>query len=154
MAGAPRTVSPPPEECIRLGEDLVKWATESTKEWRCLFQQWYSLKQGILRREWKLLIQIEEFRPYYEKAQAALAVKCVNGTMKDGFGLRYIRLYDRDLVEEENEKAKMDAEIRRQDQAANTQKIVFEVNYPNDNINNQVEILPKNLSASDTESPK
>jgi len=48
----------------------------------------------------------------------------------------------------------MDAEIRRQDQAANTQKIVFEVNYTNDNINNQVEILPKNLSASDTESPK
>lgn len=103
VAGRPRTVSPSPEECIKLGEDLLKWATEPTKEWRCLFQQWYSLKMGIRRKDWKTLIQSPEFLPYYEMAQASLAVKCVNGTMKDGFGQRYIRLYDRDLKEEENE---------------------------------------------------
>ncbi len=103
VAGRPRTVSPQPEESVKLGEELVKWATEPTKEWRCLFQQWYSLKMGILRKDWKALVQRPEFMPYYEMAQAALAVKCVNGTMKDGFGQRYIRLYDRDLVEIENE---------------------------------------------------
>jgi len=85
-AGRPRTSTPSPEECIRLGEDLVKWATEPTpkSDWRCLFQQWYSLKMSILRKDWKTLIQCPDFLPYYEKAQAALAVKCVNGTMKDG----------------------------------------------------------------------
>jgi len=113
VGGRPRTSSPSPERCIELGEDLVKWVTEETKEWRCLFQQWYSLKQGILRNDWKALIKTDEFRPYYEKAQAALSVKCVNGTMKDGFGQRYIRLYDRNLVEEENESKNFEAQLRK-----------------------------------------
>lgn len=111
--GRPRTSSPTPEECIKLGEDLVKWATEETKEWRCLFQQWYSLKQGILRNDWKALIKTDEFRPYYEKAQSALAMRAVDGTMKEGFGQRYLRLYDRELTEEENENKKFESELRK-----------------------------------------
>lgn len=112
-AGRPRTSTPPPEECIKLGEELVQWATEPTKEWRCLFQQWYSLKKGILRKDWKSLVQREEFVPYYEKAQSALAKRAVDGTMKDGFGQRYIRLYDRELIEAENEQAKFDADLKK-----------------------------------------
>lgn len=112
-AGRPRTSSPSPEECIKLGEELVKWATEPTTEWRCLFQQWYSLEKGILRKDWKNLIETPEFSPYYEKAQSALAAKAVNGTMEKSFGQRYVRLYDRGLIEVENEQAKFDAELRR-----------------------------------------
>lgn len=154
-SGRPRTTSPTPEECIELGEDLVKWATEPTQknDWRCLFQQWYSIKMGILRKDWKSLIQKPEFVPYYEMAQAALSVKCVNGTMKDGFGQRYIRLYDRDLVEAENEQAKIDAELRKQSDADQHQKVIFEVNYKND-ANDTVSISPSPLSTSDSPSPK
>ncbi len=110
--GKPRTVSPPSNDCVELGEDLVKWATEETKEWRCLFQQWYSMKKGILRKDWKALIQVPEFLPYYEKAQSALAVKC-QILMKEGFGQRYLRLYDRNLVEEENENKKFELQIQK-----------------------------------------
>ena len=114
--GRPRTVSPQPEECVELGEDLLKWATEETEEWRCQFQQWYSLKMGILRKDWKALIQVPQFLPYYEMAQSALAKKAADGTMKEGFGQRYLRLYDRNLIEEENEQAKIDADLRKPDQ--------------------------------------
>lgn len=127
--GAPRTVSPSPEECIKLGKELVEWATEETDEWRCLFQQWYSIKKGILRKDWKALVQIKEFLPYYEKAQSALAKKAVDGTMEKGFGQRYIRLYDRELIEEENAQARIDADIKRLSEEQVQDLLVKVINY-------------------------
>ncbi len=147
--GAPRTVSPPPEECIKLGEDLFLWLSEKTKEPRLLLGQWWCLKQKMLRSQWNALKQVKEFLPYYEAAQQFMALKCLDGTIKEGFAQRYLRLYDRELVEEENEKAKFDAELRKPEQAATTQKIVFEVNYKNDNNYDQVEISPKIIPAAD-----
>ena len=130
--GRPRTSSPSPERCIELGEDLVKWATEKTDEWRCLFQQWYSLKQGILRKDWKTLIQTDEFLPYYEKAQSVLSMRAVDGTMKEGFGQRYIRLYDRALTEEENEAKKFDAQLRKDVLRDTADILVNVINYSKD----------------------
>ena len=150
--GRPRTSSPSPEKCIELGEDLVKWAMEKTDEWRCLFQQWYSLKQGILRKDWKTLIQSPEFLPYYEKAQSALAIKCML-LMKEGFGHRYIRLYDRDLIEEENENKKFEADLRVKEAINIHQNSQYNTNYPELNPNdtsNTVKILPEIISNSDT----
>ena len=151
VAGRPRTSSPPPEECIELGKELVQWATEETKEWRCLFQQWYSIKKGILRKDWKNIIETPEFSPYYEIAQAALSVKCVDGTMKERFGERYIRLYDRGLIEVENEQAKFDAELKKVEENRAPQIIEFMVNYSNDP-KHPIEILPKTISNPDSSS--
>lgn len=153
-AGAPRTVSPPPEECIRLGEDLIQWLTEKTKEPRLLLGQWWCIKHKMLRKDWKALTQIPEFLPYYEQAQQFMALKCLDGTIKEGFAQRYIRLYDRTLTEEENEKAKFDAEIRKPEQAAQTQKVIFEVNYKNDNVNDQVSISSPAISVTNTQCPE
>lgn len=147
QVGRPRTTSPQPEECVELGEDLLKWATEETEEWRCQFQQWYSLKKGILRKDWKNLIVTPEFSPYYEMAQAALAKKAADGTMKEGFGQRYLRLYDRNLIEEENEQAKIDAALKKSIESTTPQKIVFEVNYSNDG-NNTVQVSPQTIPTS------
>ena len=155
VAGCPRTVSPSPEECIKLGKELVEWATEETEEWRCLLQQWYSIKKGILRKDWKTIVQVKEFLPYYEQAQAALAKKAVDGTMNEKFGQRYIRLYDRELIEEENAQAKIDAEIKKSLETTTPQKVVFEVNYSNEStkaIDDKVTISPPQLSAPNTES--
>ena len=149
VAGAPRTVSPDPEECIKLGKELVEWATEDTDEWRCLFQQWYSLKKGILRKHWKTLVQVKEFLPYYEQAQAALAKKAVDGTMEKTFGHRYIRLYDKPLIDEENDQAKFDANLKK-DNNEQHQKVIFEVNYKNDS-NDSVTISPSTIPTSDSE---
>ena len=120
--GAPRTVSPSPKECEMLGKELALWATEETEEFRCLFQQWYSIKKGILRKEWKTLIQRPEFVPYYEIAQAALAKRCIDGTMKEGFGHRYLRLYDRSLVEEENDNKLFDTKLKLMKESDDKQK--------------------------------
>lgn len=131
-AGRPRTATPSPEECIELGKDFVQWATEPTKEWRCLVGQWYCLKHGILKKDWKLLKQNPQFSPYYEMGMAALAKKALDGTMEKSFGHRYIRLYDQELVEAENDQAKFEADLRKIEEKKEDTKFVFEVNYAND----------------------
>lgn len=110
--GAPRTTCPSKEECIELGKDLVEWATEETKEIRTAFCFWYGLKHGILFKTWKLMKQKDEFRPYYERARAALAQKMHVQELEKGMSHRYIRMYDRDLTENEDEKVKYDAEVK------------------------------------------
>lgn len=113
--GAPRTTCPSIEECVELGKDLVKWATEETKELRTAFCFWYSLKHGFLRSDWKLMKQKKEFRPYYEQARAALAKKMHTQELEKGMSHRYIRMYDRDLEEDENEQKKFDASLKLDD---------------------------------------
>ncbi len=152
-AGRPRTVSPEPEECIKLGEELLEWLTEPTEEFRVLFGQFWALKKRMLRKEWKKLIEIPEFRPYYEACQQILAVKCLDGTLKEGQGNRYLRLYDRDLIEAENEQAKIDADLKKQSNEPIHQKIVVELNYPNAS-DNTVKVLPEIIPIADTECPE
>ena len=93
-AGRPRKNSPPPEECDKLGQELLAWAAEDDKkEPHLRFAQWYSLIKGILRKDWKALIQIPEFLPYYEAAQTHLATRTLNPKiLEKSFGHRYIRL--------------------------------------------------------------
>ncbi len=128
-AGMYRTCSPDPEECIQLGEELLKWATEQTGEFRFRFPQWYSLKKNILRDDWKALIKTPEFRPYYEKVQSIFADKCLAEYVKEGFGQRYLRLYDRDLVEDENDKAKYLSDLKKEENNSQPQQIVIQVSH-------------------------
>lgn len=112
--GAPRTVSPSPEECIKLGEELLEWVkVEDEKKPRLRFQQFYSIEKMIIRKHWKSIIQTPEFLPYYQKAQAILAERCLDGTMEKSFGQRYIRVYDRDLIDEEWAELEFKAELAR-----------------------------------------
>lgn len=112
--GRPRTADLP-EDCTNLGMDFVQWALQPDSLLLCEF---YSLRY-IKRKEWKTLIQREEFLPYYNYGRALLAKKAINGTMEKSFGQRYIRLYDRDLAEEEDETARYNAELKRQSEQAN-----------------------------------
>jgi DNA replication protein DnaD len=125
-AGRPRSVAPTYEECIELGKDFVIWATEKTNEWRCLPSQWYSLKKGLQRCEWKILKQKLEFIPYYEQAMTALSIKAVDGTMESKFGQRYIRYFDQDLVEVENNDAIFNANLKN-----NTEEKSITINIKN-----------------------
>ncbi len=108
--GRPRTTTPTPEECEELGKDLLKWATE---EDGILFGEWWGLKHFMTRKVWKALIETPQFLPYYHLAQNAMAKKSIDGTMEKSFGHRYIRLYDRDLVEEENNQMRWEAELKK-----------------------------------------
>jgi hypothetical protein len=107
--GRPRSEITQPENCVRLGEDLVKWATEIPPkgEKRLHLNQWYSIKMGILRTQWNDLCQLPEFRAYYEKAQAAIAQRYLDGTVNPSIAQRFLPVYFADLKAWEIEKAEI-----------------------------------------------
>lgn len=113
--GAPRITTPSKEECIELGKDLVQWATEETNEIRTSFSFWYALKHSIILKEWKLLKQKDEFRPYYEKARAALASKLHKQQLEKGLAHRYIRMYDQEMAEAENEDKIFESNLKKEE---------------------------------------
>ena len=102
-AGRPRESIPEREELIKLGQDLLEWASEKKKgELRCRWCEWYACKHFILRAQWKRMIDTPEFRPYYEAAQPYLAEKWIDGTINQSIAQRYLRLYDPELRENED----------------------------------------------------
>lgn len=111
--GRPRTSVPEKEELIELGEDLLKWASEyDENELRCRWCEWYAKKHFFIRAQWKHMIEKPEFRPYYEIAQAYLAERWIDGTIKEGIAQRYLRIYDPELRESEDIDSN-DKEIRK-----------------------------------------
>lgn len=105
--GRPRTTTPPTEECIILGEELVKWATEVPPEGeiRVHFKQWWSLVKSMSKEEWDLICDTKEFRPYYDKAQISLAIRYIDGTLNPSVSNRFLRLYYPELKQDEDEVA-------------------------------------------------
>lgn len=101
--GRPRECIPEKEELIELGKDLLEWASEKKKgELRCRWCEWYSRRHFFIRKQWKRMIDTEEFRPYYEAAQTFLADKWIDGTINQSIAQRYLRIYDPELKESED----------------------------------------------------
>ncbi len=124
--GRPRTQTPSDEECAILGQDLVKWAYE---EKGILISEWYCLKHGINRKQWKAMKDHPSFLPYYEQAMVPMAKKAIDGTIEKSFGHRYLRLYDRDIRDDEDDKVKFDAEVRRLSENQVQDLLVKIINY-------------------------
>lgn len=116
VAGRPRTITPPPAELIKLGEDLVAWATDESeqakKEKRIRFCEWYSLKHGLLDKDWDNMLQKPEFLGYYKKAQTALAKRWLDGTICPSIAHRFIRIYCPELKKEEDELKIFEASLK------------------------------------------
>ena len=103
VAGRPRTCIPEKDELIKLGQDLLDWASEKVEgELRCRWCEWYAKKHFFIRKHWKRMLDTEEFRPYYETAQAYLSEKWINGTINQSIAHRYLRIYDPELRENED----------------------------------------------------
>lgn len=111
--GRPRVFEMSEEECKKLGEDLLEWAKKPDS---LLMSMFYCVEKHIARDNWKLLVVRDEFSPYYKEAQALLAQKCINGGMEKSFGHRYIRLYDRELREDEDETARFNHDLKMKEQ--------------------------------------
>jgi hypothetical protein len=112
-AGRPRTSIPDKEELIELGKDLLEWASEKKKgELRARWCEWFAKKHFFLRAQWKHMIEKQEFRPYYEAAQAYLAEKWIDGTINQSIAHRYLRLYDPELRESEDNDLNLEATRR------------------------------------------
>lgn len=129
----PRTTTPEYDDLVKLGEELVLWATEripdEEKPYRFRFAQWYSLKKGMLDVEWELMKQKKEFRCYYEKARVALSNRITDGTLKEGIAHRFMRTYCPEVKQEEDETAKFKSELAKEEKAGDNQDIVIKVQY-------------------------
>jgi len=117
--GCPRTVTPETEELIKLGKELVKWATEEVplvkgkpKEIRCRFPQWYSLVKGIRESQFDLMKRKDEFVPYYEQAKAALCQRYLDGTICPSIAHRFLRHFAPEVKQEEDDQVKTEAQLK------------------------------------------
>ena len=64
--GTRRTVSPEPEEMIKLGEEMVKWCKDNDP---LHITEWYCVEKGFTDKEWDTMIRREEFILYYQQAK-------------------------------------------------------------------------------------
>lgn len=104
--GRPRTVSLPPEEMIKLGEEMVEYVVKNQKKMLHLCQ-WYSLEKMFTEKQWESMQQMPEFLPYYEKAIKLVGLNYLdkNSNVRDGISQRWQRVYFRDLKKAEDQDA-------------------------------------------------
>lgn len=110
-AGAPRTVSLPPEEMIQLGKEMVNWVKENKP---LHLSHWYLLEKNILHSTFRdCYRKCKEFYPYYEQAMAIIGERYLSCDGIDkGIANRWQRVYFKDLRDEEDARTKYDAETK------------------------------------------
>ena len=126
--GLRRALTPEDDQLQALGEEMIAWCLETPKkgeEKHIMFAQWYSQKKHILRAQWKAMIQHPNFRPYYEEAQIILGMKLIQGSIKEGFAHRFLRLYHADVREDDDEQAAARNKIK--DQLSSMEQFMLEI---------------------------
>ena len=112
--GRPRTSIPEKEELIELGKDLVEWASRQQRKdqpIRVRFCDWYT-DRGFIRKQWEEFRDKPEFSWYYEKARSLMGLRYIDGTVNQSIAHRYLRIYDPELRESEDQDADA-AELRK-----------------------------------------
>lgn len=111
VAGAPRTVSFPPEEMIKLGEEMLAFVTKNQKKMLHL-SQWYSIEKMFTEKQWETFCDRAEFIPYYEKALKLVGINYLdkNSNVREGISQRWQRVYFKDLKKSEDSDANEDAD--------------------------------------------
>jgi hypothetical protein len=116
--GAPRTISPSPDQCRALGEEYIAWLRKNPDAVH--HTEWYSIHKMMLRSEWETLVDRQEFVPYYQTARNIFAARHMKGAVKEGIAHRFLRLYLPDLVKAENEQKAYESSLRVQEHIAAT----------------------------------
>ena len=101
--GAPRTVSPTNKDMISLGKEMIEWIEKHDP---LHLSQWYTIHKSFTYKQWKAMILLKEFLPYYEKALKMVGIKYLDGEskkIKDGISQRWQRVYFGDLRENEDQ---------------------------------------------------
>lgn len=136
VAGAPRTVSFPPEEMIELGKEMLSYVIKNQKKMLHL-SQWYSIEKMFTEKQWETFCDRAEFVPYYEKALKLVGMNYLDKTsnVRDSISQRWQRVYFKDLKKSEDDD--LDADAARKASALKSeakaieeerQKVLDEVN--------------------------
>jgi hypothetical protein len=104
--GRPRTVSLPPAEMEVLGSEMVKWVSQHQP---LHLSEWYTIHRGYTYSEFKSMVDCPEFSPYYERALKIIAARYLNGDVHPSIAQRWLRVYFKDLREEEDSTKDADA---------------------------------------------
>jgi hypothetical protein len=101
----PRSVSLAPEKMIALGEEMVEWIINHPKTLH--LSEWYTIEKMFTYNQWKTMIVIPEFFPYYEKALKIVGKQYLDksSNVRDGISQRWQRVYFKDLKEQEDQDA-------------------------------------------------
>lgn len=110
--GAPRTTSPSDEELEILGQEMIDWVKANEP---IHLSQWYSMIKKMTYEQWKAIIQIKVFLPYYQEALQRVGMKYLDGTINPSIAQRWQRVYFKDLKEEENEKLELEIKLKAQE---------------------------------------
>lgn len=123
-AGRPRTVTPPPEEMIQLGEEMIAWVKKNKP---LHLSQWYSIEKFITDKVWECMQVAPEFFPYYELALKLVGQQYLDkrSNVRDGISHRWQRVYFKDLKKIEDADAEAEA-LRRASSLKNEAKAVEE----------------------------
>lgn len=103
VAGRPRTTSLPKEDMVALGEEMVLWINKNPEVLH--LSEWYTIEKNFIYNQWKQFITKEEFHPYYEKALKIVGKKYLDGTVNASIAQRWLRIYFKDLREQEDKDA-------------------------------------------------
>lgn len=95
-------------ELTQIGTELVEYALTSDL---LHVSEYYAVVRGIPRHTWKALIKTDVLLPYYEKAQAIIARRYVDGTVSSSIAHRFLRIYYKDVGESENEELREKLEL-------------------------------------------
>jgi hypothetical protein len=117
--GRPRTVSPPPDECIALGEELIAWVKENKPTH---LSEWYSIEKMIPWKMWNAMCELKEFLPYYEQALNIVAKNARNGVLHPSIAQRFLSLYHRDLKADERSEKEFESSLKKQENAVYSQE--------------------------------
>lgn len=96
----PRTTSLSEEEMIALGEEMVAWVDSNNP---LHLSEWYSIEKMIIYKDWKAMIQLTEFLPYYERALKMIARNYLDGTVAPPIAQRFMRIYFGDVRDSEDQ---------------------------------------------------
>ena len=110
--GRPRTVSPEPEDCISLGQEMVAWVMANKPTH---LSEWFSIEKMITWKEWNAMCELPEFLPYYEIALSLVAKNARDGTLDKSLAQRFLALYHRDLRKYDHEELKVASDLKKQE---------------------------------------
>ena len=149
-AHRPRSVTPPMEDMIALGEEMVKWVKERPKTLH--LSEWYTIEKGYTYNQWKTFIQKTEFLPHYERATKMIALRYLDGTINPTIASRFLRNYFGDLTERENKDADADADRKKSIEA--TKPAVTNVYVKSDGLGSGIKVSTPPLSDSANQGSK
>jgi hypothetical protein len=126
-AGRPRTVTPQPEEMIKLGEEMLEWIRINKP---LHLSEWYSGEMFITSKVWDTMQVAPEFFPYYEKALRMIGKQYLDKTSKvrDSISHRWLRVYFKDLKREEDETAKFNQLLKLEEMERQPAEVIDKFN--------------------------